>query len=819
MSHLFFDVRDVLRGFRRDRLYVAAVIGTLALTLGASTAVFSIVDGVLLKPLEYREAEQLVSVREVVRQTSARRPSVPVNGRHFEEWRHQMKSFSVMAELDFRMGNLTGAGEPVQLSILRTRGALFDVLQTPVALGRGLNADDEDPGQPAVAVISQRLWRDRFNSDPNIVGRNLTLGGNPSTIVGILPQGFSLPAFDPLSGTGSLTASVDAIVPMRLNFQHIGWMGQFNYSVIARLRRGVRIEQARAELEVVQQAVTQIAQRETHEAVTLGGTVTLLDESIVGRARLGLLLLLGAIGAVVLIACSNLANLSLTRTIGRLREAAVRTALGASRERLVRQVVIEQLLLAATGGALGLLIARAAIDFFVRTAPVDLPRVSEVAIDARVIAFAGAAAAAAGLVVSLLPAWRIAGREVQGALRSGGHGATDRGGQRIRATLLGLQVALSVTLLVVTALLVTSFIRLLRIDPGFSSSGVVAVEIAPLTVRYPDTPQRAALYDRILERVHRLPGVTSAAWTSLLPLSGETWVDVITREGDARAPFQRPSANYRFIAPDYFRTLSMTILRGRSIADTDRGGATVPVVISQRAAATVWPGEDAIGRIFLRADPGQEKKFEVVGIVADGRATALDRQSPLMVYVPYWFNNEGKSVLVLHIAGDAAAAIGAVRRAVKEVDPEIAIADAEPLAHVVDRALAGRRYQVWLFVAFGLVALVIATIGVYATTAFAVSRRRREMNIRVALGARASQVFGLVVGQSAAVLGVGLVAGCAGAAAISRVVASLLFEGRARDPLVMATVVVMVGVAGLAACATAAKQGLRINPAAALRDD
>ncbi len=819
MDHVLFDLRDVFRGLRRDRLYVVIVVGTLAVTLGASTAVFSIVDGVLLKPLAYRESQRLVSVREVVREISARYSSLPANAHHFEEWRNQATSFASMAELDFRMTNLTGTGEPVQLSILRARGKLFDVLETQATLGRVLSPDDEPPGRPTVAVISQRLWHERLGGDPNAIGRSLTLGGSPYTIVGILPPGFELPDFDPLSGAASLTRRVDAIVPLRPDFQHIDWMGQFNYPVVARLGRGVTIDQARAELDVLQQAVARTAQRETHETVALGGTITPLDESIVGRARLGLLLLLGAIGAVVLIACSNLANLSLTRTIGRLRDAAVRTALGASRERLVRQVILEQLLLAATGGALGLVVAWKAIHLFVRTAPIDLPRVNDVTIDARVIAFTGAVAAVAGVIVALLPAWRIAGRDVQAALRAGGHGATDRGGQRVRAMLLAVQVALSVTLLVVTTLLVTSFVRLLRIDPGFSPDGVVAVEIAPLASRYPDTAERAALYDRILERIHRLPGVTSAAWTSLLPLNGETWVDLISREGDTRSTFQKPSANYRFIGPDYFRTLSMPILKGRSIAERDRSGATIPTVLSQRAASTIWPGEDAIGRTFLRGDPDQPKKFEVVGIVADGHATALDSQSPLMVYVPYWFNNEGKSVLVVHVAGDAPAAIGEVRRAVRDVDPEIAIADAVPLDHVVDKALEGRRYQMWLFVAFGIVALVIATIGVYATTAYGVSRRRREMNIRVALGARASQVFGLVVRQSAAALAAGLVAGCAAATATSTLAASLVFEGRARDPIVIAGVVVLVGAAGLAACAIAAKQGLRIDPAAALRDE
>ena len=669
MSHLIFDLRDVLRGLRRDRLYVATVIGTLALTLGASTAVFSIVDGVLLKPLAYRESQRLVSLREVMRGTTGRYPSHSANAHHFEEWRNHATSYASMAELDFRVTNLTGAGDPVQLSILRATGTLFDVLEIPVIRGRPLTRDDEQPGRPAVTVISQRLWKERLGADPSVVGQNLTLGGSPYTIVGIVRGGFELPSFDTLSGAASLTGRVDAIVPLRPTFQRIGWMGQFNYPVIARLRPDVTLEQARAEFEVLQQAVAQIAQRETHEAVALGGSITPLDESIVGRARVGLLLLMGAIGAVVLIACSNLANLSLTRAIGRLRDAAVRTALGASRERLVRQVLLEQLLLAATGGTLGLLVAWEAINLFVRSAPVTLPRVSDVSIDARVIAFAGAVAMVAGLVVALVPAWRIVGRDVQGALRAGGHGATDRGGQQVRSTLLGVQVALSVTLLAVTALLVTSFVRLLRIDPGFTPDGVVAMDISPLASRYPDTPERAALYDRILERVHRLPGVTSAAWTSLLPLSGETWVDLITREGDARPNSQKPIANYRFIGPEYFRTLSMPVLRGRSIAENDRSSATVPAVISQRAASTVWPGEDAIGQTFLRADPGQPKKFEVVGIVADGRATALDTQPPRMVYVPYWFNNEGKSVLVVRVAGDPAAAIRDVRRAIMEVDP------------------------------------------------------------------------------------------------------------------------------------------------------
>ena len=818
MTELLFDVRDAIRGFRRDRLYAAAVVGTLALTLGASTAVFSIFDGVLLQPLAYREAQQLVSMREINVAEADRYPTLPVSPRHFEEWRNRATSFSAMVELNWRTANLTGAGDPAQIVVLRASGALFDVFGTHVAMGRALRVDDEHVDHPDVAVIADRLWRERLDRDPRVLGRSLTLGGKPYTVVGVLPAGYELPTFDVLSNTGSLTSRLDAIVPMRLDLTKYDWMGEFNFPVIARLKDGVSLEQARAEMNVVQHAVAQIAERETHQPAALRADVTPLGESIVGRARLGLLLLLGAIGAVVLIACSNLANLSLTRTLGRTRDAAVRSALGAGRARLVRQVVLEQLLLALAGGALGVLFAREALNVFVRTAPIDLPRAGDVVIDARVLAVSAAVAIVAGLLVALMPAWRMGTGDVQSALRGGGHGSTDRGGFRTRATLLGLQVGLSVTLLVVTGLFVASFVHLLGIDPGFSADRVVTVEISPTSTRYPNVQARAALYDRILDRARGLPGVASLAWTSALPLTGETFVDAIQMPDGTTALSGHPqSANYRFVAPDYFRTLAMPIVAGRSFDDRDRSGAAPPAVISARAAGTLWPGRDPIGHQFSRGDPNQH--FIVVGVVADGHATRIDAPSPLMVYVPYWYNNEGRSVLVAHTTGDASAVVAELRQAVRAVDPEIAIADASPLQSVIDKSLEGRRYQMWLFIAFGAIALLIATVGVYATTAYGISRRRREMNIRVALGARVSEVFSLVLRQSATPVAVGLAAGCAGALAIGTVMASLLYEVRVSDPLVIAAVIALVGSVGLAASAIAAKQGLRINPAAALRED
>jgi predicted permease len=453
----------------------------------------------------------------------------------------------------------------------------------------------------------------------------------------------------------------------------------------------------------------------------------------------------------------------------------------------------------------------------VRTAPIDLPRVNDVVIDGRVIGFAAALAVAAGLVVAVLPAWRIGRGDIQSMLRGGGHGTTDRGGAHARSVLLALQVALSITLLVVTGLFVVSFVRLVQIDPGFSTEQVVTVEIAPAAARYPDTSARAALYDRIGERARRLPGITAVAWTSALPLTGETWVDGFARVDDPRPGAQKPNANYRFVGPDYFRALSMPILQGRSLEERDRRATLIPAVISARAAQTLWPGDNPLGKPFSRGAPAAQ--FEVVGVVVDGHPTALDTESPLMVYVPYWFNNEGRSVLVARTSADPAATIRDVSAIVRDVDREIAIGHAAPLGDLVDKAVEGRRYQASLFIAFGIIALVIATTGVYASTTYGVSRRRREMNIRVALGASVSGVFALVLRQTAVPLAAGAAAGLAGAMAAGSLVAGLLFQVRPRDPLVVALAMLLVGGAGVLAASIATRQSLRINPVEALREE
>ncbi|HZP48409.1 MAG TPA: ABC transporter permease [Vicinamibacterales bacterium] len=809
-----FDLRDVLNSLRRTRGYSATVALTLALTIGATTAVFSIVDGILLKPLAYRESHRLVAIRELWTQFSSALPGMEVNEQHFEYWRKHATTFVSMAQYVVVPANLTGAGDAAQISSCRTSGSLFDVLQVQAARGRTLAPADEPSDRAEVVVITDAMWRQRLGSDPAVVGRSIAIDGTPRTIVGVLPADFRLPSERVASQT------VDAFVPIHMDAERVGWEGEHNNEAIGRLRDGVTPAEARAELDVEQRQVSEIATREAHEPVSLSSNVIPLAETVVGRSRQALLLLLGAVAAVLLIACSNLANLSLTRALGRARESAIRSALGASRLRLIGRALLEQFVLSAAGGSLGLGVAWGALRLFVRTAPIDLPRVSEVAIDARVLAFAAAATIFTTLAVALVPLLRSAHPDLERMLRATARSTTgDRGGLRMRSALLSLQIALSLTLLVVTALLGASFARLMRVDRGFSADHVLLVPVSMPAARYQTESIRQTTYDRLIAAVDRLPGVTSATALSAPPLSGVGQVNTIAPEGSSLPRSQHPPANFRFVGADFFRTLGIAVLRGRAFTEADRAdGRLTPAVITEPTARRLWPGQDPLGKHFSRAIPG-EAGFEVVGIAADAKLTSLERTPPLMVYLPYWWRTRTSTSLLIRAAGDPSALMPAVRRAIQGIDPDIAIGDARSLEQVVDTALAPRRYQMQLFVAFGLIALFIATLGVYAVTSYGVSQRRREMNIRVALGARRSQVMSLIVQQAGSPIVAGLAAGAGGAVAVGGLVASLLFEVPPRDPGVIAAVVAIVGAVGLAACLIAARQGLTVNPAAALREE
>jgi predicted permease len=751
-----------------------------------------------------------VTIREIWREVSLRAPTLEVNQRHFEYWRQHTRLFGAMAQFITLPANLTSGGPATQIAAVQASGSLFAVLREPAALGRVLTSDDDRPASADVVVIGDALWRQRFGASPGVIGTSMVIDGTPYTVVGVLRPAFRLPDGQ------RLAANIDAVLPMRIT---AGWVGDHNNAAVGRLNGGVTIEEAQAELEVLQGQAGAIATAESQQRVTLSAVVTSLTESLVGRARRGVWLLFAALVAVLAIACSNLTNLALIRAMARSRDVAIRSALGAGRPRLLARAVLDFALLATAGGALGIWVAYAAIRLFVSTAPIDLPRIEDVALDTRVVAFAAAVTALAGLLVAMLPIVHSGDRDPQSALRSGsaasGHGPSS---VRTRAVLTGVQVALTVTLLTMTGLLGASLWRVLSVDYGFTTDRVLSVSLALPAARYGDDRRRVTAFDRIIAAVQALPGVRSVASTSLLPMRGEGQVNFVVAAGTSVPRSEQPGANFRFIAPDYFSTLQMPVQRGRMFTLADRDGATMPAVVSASLAGRVWPGQDALGKVFSRGIDG-EPGFEVVGIAADARTTSLERTPPLMVYVPYWWQTRTTLALLVKTERDPLALAPSIRRALDRVDPDIAIGQMRPLQQAVDAATAGRRYQARLFVAFGAVALLIATLGVYGVTAYSVSKRRREMNIRVALGARPRDVIRLFVKQSAYAIVPGVMAGLLGALAIGNAVASLLYDVQPRDPIVLGSAAAMVTLVGLAASLAATHGGLSLDPAAALREE
>ena len=811
MRNMFVDLRDSARGLRRDAGFSAIVTLTLAITIGATTAAFSILNGILLKPLPYPEPERLVAIREIWREVSLRAATLEVNQRHFEHWREHSRRFHSMAEFITLPANLTSGGPAAQISAVEASGSLFEVLGETAATGRLLTSEDDRPGSADVAVIGDALWRQRFGGAAGVVGSAIVIDGRPYTVVGVLRPTFRLPEGQ------RLAANIDAVLPMRID---VGWVGDHNNAAIGRLKSGVTIDEAQAELDVLQRQAGEIATAQSQQRVTLSAVVRPLTDSIVGGARRGVVILFAALLAVLAIACSNLTNLALIRALGRTREVAVRSALGAGRAHLLTRAMLDFVLLAAAGGALGVWVAYAAIRLFVTTAPIDLPRLEEVTLDGRVLAFAAAITGVTGLLVAILPMLHLDDRDPQAAMR----GAQAVAGQmpsgvRARGVLTAAQIALTVTLLTVTGLLGSSLLRLLDVDYGFNTDGVLSVSAALPASRYADDRSRIEVFDRITAAVRALPGVRSASTTSLLPMRGEGQVNFVVAAGTNVPRPEQPNANFRFIGPEYFNTLQVPVQRGRmfSLADRDSGRA-MPAVVSASLAERLWPGQDALGREFSRGIEG-EPGFEVIGIAADARTTSLERTPPLMVYVPYWWRTRTTLSLLVKTETDPLTLAPSIRRALDQVDPEIAIGQIRPLQRAVDAATAGRRYQARLFVVFGAVALLIATLGVYGVTAYGVSKRRREMNIRVALGARHADVLRLFMKHSVYAVAPGVIAGVAGALAIGRAVASLLFEVPPDDPMVLGGAATTVALAAFAASLIAARAGLRLDPAAALREE
>lgn len=805
------DIRYAVRSLSKDRGFAATVVLSLAVGIGANTAIFSLVNGVLLRPLDYPEPDRLVAISQASPKFLKLYPVLPVNIATMLEWRKQSSSFESIGAYQNATMSLTGSGRPEMITGASVSANFFHVLGIAPRIGREFQESEDHDGQNGVVIIADSLWRRRFQADPAIVGRNMMLNGRPYQLIGVLPPDFQFPKQEDEIGRHT---NGRMEIYRTLGYQPDDTVlhgGDMNYAAVARLRPGVSIGRASAELNSVEAAID----AKIHSDAGLRANITPLQEKLTGNIRQSLIVLMGAVGAVLVVLCVNLANLSLARSAGRARDSAIRTALGASRGQLVRQSLTETAVLSAVGGAGGILAGYWGLKWLVAAAPPNIPRLSDVHLDSRVLLFALAISLATGLIFGILPALRsAASRHPFETLKAGSRSSTEgRGGLYVRNTLVGLEVGLSAALLVTAGLLIASFVRLTTIDRGFDVERVLAVDVSLPGIRYPKPEQRTQFFQRVLDQARALPGVQSASISSYLPLQGESWIDIVETENDTRTGAQLPSTNIRFVSPGYFKTLHVAMRSGRDFEPGDQG--RMVAVISEGLAQKLWPGLDPLGRKLM--DMG--KPHEVVGIVSDLRSTSLEKDPVNMLYIPYWQRPQNSSSILVRTAMDPAGIASALRAVVWSVDSEIAVPEQRTLEQLMSASVARQRFQMLLVLLFAAAALALAAFGTYGVISYTVTRRRSEMGIRMALGAQSGDVVRLVLRQGMAPVFVGLCAGTVAALGIGKYVASLLFQVSPHDPMAFGTAAAMLLLVSVAACLIPARRATRVNPIDALRVD
>jgi putative ABC transport system permease protein len=808
---LLYDLRHAVRALsRRPAVTIVAVL-TLALGIGGATAIFSVADAVLLRPLPYADPDRLVIIWQSDR--TRNQPFVEISYPAFREWRDRtvlFESIAAMPSVNSDMA-LTGRGEPTAVQGRAVTGKFFALLGTAPALGRVLLPQDEQPDAPAVAVLSHGLWRDRFNAAPDIAGDAMILDGRPHTIVGVMPAGFEYPE------------GARFWIPLQLSTEGRENAGVMWLLALGRMKPGVRIESARTEL-------TGLWRQMHARFAPAGADLTLLDaygavltplrDAIFGPTRPALLAIFSAGVLVLLIACSNVAGLLLVQTMERRREMAVRYAIGASRARLVRPVLAESMVIALLAGAGGLAAALVAIPLIIALSPAEVPRLDDATIDARAFGFVLLASTLATIVSALAPIVVVGRAALDDMVRD----ATPRvahGGGRIRAILVIVEVAVAVILVIGAGLLVRSFTNLRRAPLGFEAGPVLSVMVSPTGDRYAATAPVRAFYQRLLERVHALPGVTSASAVTRRPLWSTVGYDwTFTVEGQSEHDAGRnPLVNLMAVSADYFRTMGIAVKRGRVFTSRDADGQPGVVVVSESLAARAWPGLDPIGkrvRMPLAGTTYHDAWLTVVGVVGDARYRELQATRPDL-YMSYLQSDHPVNNLMVRTDGDPAALTNAVVQAVHSIDPNVPVIETTTMARVVHETLGGSRFAARLFGAFALVALTLAALGVYALLAYWVTSRTREIGVRMALGARPADVRRLIFRHAFGLAAVGLTAGVIAAAVGARFIAALLYDVSVRDPVTFAAApLVLAGVVALA-CLLPAVRATRVDPACALR--
>ncbi|MCI0485011.1 MAG: ABC transporter permease [Blastocatellia bacterium] len=801
IGNILRDLRYSVRLLLKNRGFTAVAVLALALGIGANTAIFSIVNAVLLRPLPYENPDQIVMLWGSRPEMGLSRNLV--SPADLYDWQRESKSFARLAAWTEAFFNLTGDDNPERVPGVIASPDLFAALGVEPALGRAFLPEEGSPGQTRVALLGYGLWQRRFGASPVIVGNTIKINEQNFTVVGVLPPDFILPDCQP-----------ELIVPFAPTPEQASNRRGRYLTVVARLNPGVTPDRAQAEMEAIS---ARLQQRYPDTNSGHSVRVASIHSEITGKVRPALLVLLGAVAFVLLIACSNVANLLLARASARSKEIAIRSALGASRSAIIRQLLTESLLLAALGGIAGLFLAMWGVDILLSLSPSQLPRAASIRLDGRVLMFTLMISIATGLIFGLVPAIQTSRPDLNESLKESGRGAAgSKGSNRLRGLLVTGEVALAFVLLIGAGLMVKSFLRLSAVDPGIKPENVLAMDIS-LTSAYSESTQWIDFYDRVVERVESLPGVRSAGVTSHLPMSGEDGSRSFTIQGKTPATEgEKLSAEFRRVSRDYFKALGIPLMRGRSFAPQNNSEDTGEIIINQALARRFFPGEDPIGKVLMVED-GPPRAREIIGVVGDVKHFGLSAEPKPELYVSHadlpWFN----MALVVRSSGDPKLLADAVRREISAVDKNLPVANVRTMEQYLQGSIAQERFSMTLLVIFAIAAMAMSVTGIYGVIAYSVTQRTREIGIRLALGAQTSDVLKMVVRQGMAMAAIGIGIGFVVALVLTRIMEGLLFEVTATNPATFAAVSTLLLWVSLAASYTPARRATKVDPIVALR--
>jgi putative ABC transport system permease protein len=805
MQTFLQDLRYGVRVLVKRPGYAAVAVVALALGIGVNTTIFSVVNALLMKPLPFNDLDRIVAVWErMPSQGVDRNETAPAN---FADWRAESRSFEQMGVYTGWAANLTGVDTPERVQGYRVTAGLFDALGVRPLYGRNFTAAEEERGKDAVAILGHSFWRRRFGGDPSIVGRTIQLNGVAREVVGVMPPELNFPR------------GGEVFAPLALTPQQAANRGAHYLLTVARLKPGVTLAQAQAEMDGI---AARLAEKYPNTNTGRGVVVNTLLGDTVLHYRPALLVLMAAVGFVLLIACANVANLLLARAAGRQKELAVRAALGASRLRVVRQLLTESLILSVVGGGCGVLIAFWASDLIRSSIPAEfvsfIPGWARIGVDARALGFTLGLSVLTGLLFGLAPALQASRPDLNATLKEGGKASGAVGGQRLRGALIVAEVALSFVLLIGTGLMVKSFLGLVTADPGFDSEGVLAMELALPAAKYNDAARRADFYRQLVARLEAVPGVEAAGVVNHLPLGGSNSSTSFLLEGQPEPPPGRENeARYRVCSPRYFETLGMRLAAGRAFTEQDAANAPPVVIVNRTLARRYWPGEDPLGkRIRETGDPARNPWMQVVGVVGDVKHEMNQEVTPEF-YVPHAQRPAGEMNLVVRTKGEPVALAATVRNEVLVLDKDQPVYRTRPMTQVRAESLMLQRFAAVALGVFALIALALAGVGLYGVMSYTVSQRTHEIGVRMALGARGADVLRLVVGQGMKLALIGLGIGLAGSLALTRAIAGLLYGVSATDPATFTLIALVLAGVALLACYVPARRATKVDPMVALR--